>query len=256
MLRSMSSPCQRLTIPPSIAMWSATHGSMAWSHQAPNGSATATGSAPSSRSAQQRGRSACRPSRSPRPRVGVVVATESPTATRPGTCRLSPVDVAQRPADEDVRGRDCARSGRVHSASDRDGCGRPPRRRPANRSALSAASAVGRTSTTEKWPRLVQEDQALVAVEARRCRPSGCHHGPGLGARVAAGRCGRRTRGRSRRRAGRVAAPARATVPSRPARPEASTTRSASTVRTVHDPSADDPTAVDDQAVDVTRCAA
>ena len=88
MLRSRSSPCQRLTMPPSIAMWSATQGSMSWSHQAPNGSATVAGSAPSSR----------RPSSAvtcmqaiaiPRPRVGVVVATESPTATSPGVpaCR-------------------------------------------------------------------------------------------------------------------------------------------------------------------------
>jgi hypothetical protein len=47
-----------------------------------------------------------------------------------------------------------------------------------NRSALSAASAVGRTSTTEKWLAL-QEDQALVAVEVGQVG-NRAHHRPGL----------------------------------------------------------------------------
>ena len=81
--RSMSSPCQRRSIPPSMAMWSVTHGLMFSSHHVSKAPATVIGSAPSSRSRSNA--SICMQAMAtPRPRVGVVVATASPTVTRPG----------------------------------------------------------------------------------------------------------------------------------------------------------------------------
>jgi hypothetical protein len=63
-VRSRSWPRHRRTVPPSIARWSATHGSMWCSHHGPNGSATVRGSTPSSSSARRAATCAGRPWRS------------------------------------------------------------------------------------------------------------------------------------------------------------------------------------------------
>ena len=83
LVRSMSAPCHERTASASMARWSCTHGRIHVSHQAPKGAATVAGSAPpSSRCSNP---SICMLAMAtPRPAVGAVVATESPTATRPG----------------------------------------------------------------------------------------------------------------------------------------------------------------------------
>src|SRR3954452_5703543 len=84
LVRSTSPPAHRRTTSPSIATWSATQGSMFSWHQASNGSATTAGSVPASRSASS-WRTCRNVVATPRPKIGVVVATASPTLTRPGT---------------------------------------------------------------------------------------------------------------------------------------------------------------------------
>ncbi len=157
MLRSRSSPCQRLTIPPSIAMWWATQGSMLRWHQVPKGAATSEGSA-LVEEREERGdlhEGHRDPASSGRGRGRDRV----PDGDQSRCARLSAVDVAQRPADEHLRGgMRAVRLGPLGERRDGSAGGLEGGLEP---ECLECGVLGGAHEHDREVPRLVQEDQAL-----------------------------------------------------------------------------------------------